>query len=332
MGCAMPQEEQQQQNGEHHHHQSQKTHSEEQKKMGVLLKVVSEEKLAVEVQQQQQKQQQQNSNSGAAGNLKGTHSALVKLLESAPIAQIRPELKQKLSDFSGKHSDQNHYRKGGELGTSKCPWKKSRICAEWLLRNQQEAELGQQLQQHEEHQQQPHQQVASNNTNQTVMIKTNPSNETEPMPKAEFLAPTGLASVTQEKHELEEDVEMTDLEGLVCTCHELPEQERSPDEDCILRRNSSDSTDDELNKCGCSHCSLNPPVLPQQRTSLVSVSDSGCEDSDCAENKIADLCNRFNENLAKEDVSLHIIVLVPIVSYLVMLTDRHWSVLQSAFQ
>lgn len=314
----MPQEEQQQQHGEHHHHQSQKSHSEEQKEMGVrvLLKVVSEEKLAVEVQQQQQKQQ--TGNSGSTGNLKGTHSALVKLLESAPIAQIRPELKQKLSsDFNGKHSgDQNHYRKGGELGTSKCPWKKSRICAEWLLKNQQEAERGQQLQQHGEHQQQPQQQqqVAINNTNQTVMIKTNPSNETEPMPKGDFLAPTGLASVTQEKNELEEDVEMTDLEGLVCTCHELADQEQSAEGDCILRRNSSDSTDDdELNKCGCSHCSLNTPLLSQQqqqRTSLVSVSDSGCEDSDCAENKIADLCNRFNENLSKDDVSKHIVILL----------------------
>lgn len=214
----------------------------------------------------------------ATGKLKGSHSALVKLLESAPIAQIRPILKQKLNDFNG-NRDQNHYRKG-ELGTSKCPWKKSRICAEWLLKNQQETEQQQ--------------------TTQAVMVSkaAAPSpNETETMPKGEFLPPPAQPA---------EDVEMTDLEGLACTCHEL-QQPQDQEDPSVARRNSSDSTDDdELAKCGCGHCSvdggLSPAMLLSSQHRTSSVSDSGCEDSDCAENKITDLCNRFNENLSKDDV------------------------------
>lgn len=283
----MPQEEPQAQQLENNQ-QSQKSHIvTEQTEMVVLVK---EEQVA-----QQQQPQKENQ---AAGKLKGTHSALVKLLESAPIAQIRPELKQKLSEFNGKQSDQNHYRKsGGELGTSKCPWKKSRICAEWLLKNQQAEQAVR-----DQEQQQASDQDVSANPNQTVMLKTNPSTETETMPKGDF---------TPEHHApLSEDVEMTELDGLVCTCHELPEEERSKEDESVSRRNSSDSTDDEQNKCSCSHCAkqtLTPALLTQQhRPSLVS--DSGCEDSDCAENKITDLCNRFNENLSKDDVSKELII------------------------
>lgn len=263
MGCAVPQEEQVL--GENNHHQQQQHQQQLPQKQLKAPKQSSMVNTITNVNQASPEAPK----IGPAGKLKGTHSALVKLLESAPIVQVRPVLKQK---SNGNHTDQNHYRKA-ELGTSKCPWKKSRICAEWLLKNQQEAAS------------------AVTESEQTPALKT------EPMPGGEFLAPT-------KTHQTEEDVEMTELDGLVCTCHELLGD--GSEDGFSLRRNSSDSTDDdELVKCDCGHCIKQPevgatkPVVPPRTQS---VSDSGCEDSDCAENKITDLCNRFNENLSKEDV------------------------------
>lgn len=260
MGCAMPQEEKQ-----IVENQQQKQQADKDAAMAPLAE-----------------KGQQKSSSDVGGKLKGTHSALVKLLESAPIAQVRPILKQKSSTFNGNRTDQNHYRKS-DLGTSKCPWKKSRICAEWLLKNQQDS------------------------TEQSTPAAS--SQETETMPKGEFLPPTNQQS---------EDVEMTELEGLTCTCHGMMPEEGSQEDQSLTRRNSSDSTDDdELTKCECGQCSklavgTRPTPLLHQQLRTSSVSDSGCEDSDCAENKITDLCNRFNENLSKDDVrplnpSTHII-------------------------
>ena len=228
-----------------------------------------------------------------SGNLKGTHSALVKLLESAPIVQVRPVLKQKSSAYNGNRTDQNHFRKA-ELGTSKCPWKKSRICAEWLLKNQQQQQQEAANDQQQQQQSPLAEPVMSHVPHQHL-------NETDSIPKGDFLPPPPQAQPT-------EDVKMTDLESLVCTCHEL--QGQDGDDPSAVRRNSSDSTDDdELAKCDCGHCqhpqqqlnTVSPAkLLSQQRAS--SISDSGCDDSDCAENKITDLCNRFNENLSKDDV------------------------------
>lgn len=266
MGCAMPQEDQQQQLGEQQTQQQQLLQV--QRKESVMAPLANNNNNISIKQEKTVAMPPQHLPHHPAGKLKGSHSALVKLLESAPIAQIRPALKQKSSDSAG-NRDQNHYRKG-ELGTSKCPWKKSRICAEWLLKNQQETE-----------QQQTQAVMAMPN------VAANP--ETEPMPKGEFLPPQAQPA---------EDVEMTDLQGLACTCHELSQEQ------------GQDSTDeDELAKCSCDQCSgvntLSPAMLlGQHRTS--SVSDSGCEDSDCAENKITDLCNRFNENLSKDDDVRHL--------------------------
>lgn len=312
MGCAMPQEEQQQQKlSDNHHQRQQELNSRAQKAAANTMAPSATDanhntKLAVEVQQQQQQQQRGDSNATTmSGNLKGTHSALVKLLESAPISQVRPVvLKQKLNAYNGNRTDQNHYRKG-DLGTSKCPWKKSRICAEWVLKNQQETV----------EQQQAAAAALVSKTSAPRSPSPHHHHETDSMPKGEFLPPPSAATAQQHP----EDVEMTDVEGLVCTCHELQataesevQEDGEEEEASLARRNSSDSTDDELAKCDCGHCSKQTVsdlpgggaaamVLSQHRTS--SISDSGCEDSDCAENKITDLCNRFNENLSKDDVS-----------------------------
>lgn len=275
MGCAMPQEEQkisdncaqqQQQHQEQQHHQRQSV-------------------MAAAAVAQKDNLDLQKTDASVGGKLKGTHSALVKLLESAPIAQARPVLKQKLNAFNGNRTDQNHYRKG-ELGTSKCPWKKSRICTEWLLKNQSQQETPD-----------PLQAAAATTVSQKTPVPTT-HHETE------FLSP---------KVQRSEDVEMTDLEGLVCTCHELQGglAEEEDNDASLIRRNSSDSTDDDdLGKCDCGHCAGKQvletggsPALPLRASSI---SDSGCEDSDCAENRITDLCNRFNENLSKDDVRYYL--------------------------
>lgn len=195
-------------------------------------------------------QQQHNS-----AKLKGSHSALVKLLESAPIAQIKPISSQKLCPNS---ADNNHYRKElpnkSDLGTSKCPWKKTRLCEEWLMKN---------------HEDQP----------AAVTV-----------PEEQVVLP---------KKQPDEDQEMMDLDLMECKCHELKDTNNSVtnNQDCelenaALRRNSSDSTDDEE---ACINCKSN-------RHQQQHATDSGCEDSDCPDNKITDLCNRFNENLSKDDV------------------------------
>lgn len=248
-----------------------------------------------------------------AGNLKGSHSALVKLLESAPIAQVKPILKHKLN---GGRTDQNHYRKGGDQkGPKNCPWK-SRICAEWLMKNQQAAAA-----EEEPQKAQTVMVVASDNSKATApsLLSTL---ETETKPKGGFLSPPTAAQHTTTnvvtEPSSEDDVEMVDLDGLVCTCHELQQNKDLSGEEEPLRRFSSDSTDDDelLPKCDCGHCAMqktaaagvSPAMLLSEHRAPPSVSDSGCEDSDCQDNKIQDLCNRFNENLSKDDVSLGFVV------------------------
>lgn len=293
MGCAMPQEEQLQPQQQSPSSLSPSNNRQMETLMSTIDLKKTDNKLAVQLQRP------------AVGKLKGSHSALVKLLESAPVVeQVGTLLKHQLSGIVGEiEADQNHYRKG-ELGTSKCPWKKSRICAEWLLKNQKDIEKPS-----------TDRHPATDN-NPTVMINATTTNafvedgkQRIPKEKTDTTPKYQLQSQLTEARDADgEDVDMVDMQSQICTCQEVEvpmcPSTQSQGESQVLRRNSNDSTDDdELSKCGCSHCTTTPPLPPlKSQQTTRSVSDSGCEDSDCAENKITDLCHRFNENLVKDDV------------------------------
>lgn len=72
-------------------------------------------------------------------HLKESHSALVKILESAPIRPTNQIESPKHHHYRKRHSkitdelDRSSEEDESEvvLGTSKCPWKKNRMCREW---------------------------------------------------------------------------------------------------------------------------------------------------------------------------------------------------------